>query len=108
MEANGDMLRLARQRKGFQQTEAATRLKVTQPLLSRYENKMSRAPDDFLALAAQVYGVRISFFFQNEPIYGAPVSVHPMTRKRADVSAREMDSRIAPGHAAASSSAERS
>ncbi|MBT9161061.1 MAG: hypothetical protein DDT26_02360 [Dehalococcoidia bacterium] len=95
MDANGDMLRLARQRKGFQQTEAAARLNVTQPLLSRYENKMNRAPDDFLALAARVYDVRESFFFQNEPIYGAPVSVHPMTRKKADVSAREMDSVVA-------------
>ena len=95
MEANGDMLRLARQRKGFQQTEAAARLNIAQPLLSRYENKLNRAPDDFLAVAARVYGVRVSFFFQHEPIYGAPVSVHPMTRKKADVSAREMDSVVA-------------
>ncbi len=95
MEANGDMLRLARQRKGFQQTEAAVRLNIAQPLLSRYENKLNRAPDDFLTLAAQTYGVRVSFFYQNEPIYGAPVSVHPMTRKKADVSAREMDSVVA-------------
>lgn len=95
MEANGDMLRLARQRKGFQQTEAASRLGVSQPLLSRYENKLNRAPEDFLVLASQVYEVRQSFFYQNEPIYGAPVSVHPMTRKRADVSARELDSVVA-------------
>jgi len=95
MEANGDMLRLARQRKGFQQTEAAARLNVTQPLLSRYENKLNRVPDDFLALAARVYEVRETFFFQNDPIYGAPVSVHPMTRKKADVSAREMDAVVA-------------
>ena len=89
------MLRLARQRKGFQQTDAAARLNVTQPLLSRYENKLNRVPDDFLAIAARLYSVRESFFFQNEPIYGAPVSVHPMTRKKADVSAREMDSVVA-------------
>lgn len=95
MEPNGDMLRLARQLKGFHQTEAAARLGVTQSLLSRYENKLNRPSDGFLFLASQVYTVRTSFFYQNEPIYGAPVSVHPMTRRRADVSAREMDSVVA-------------
>lgn len=95
MDANGDMLRLARQRKGFQQTEAANRIGVAQPLLSRYENKLNKPPEDFLAMAARVYEVRPSFFFQSQPIYGAPVSVHPMTRKRADVSARELDSVVA-------------
>ena len=95
MDANGDMLRLARQRKGFQQTEAALRLSIGQPLLSRYENKMSRVPDQFVGLASKVYDVRESFFYQAEPIFGAPVSVHPMTRKKADVSARELDSVVA-------------
>ena len=95
MEANGDMLRLARQRKGFQQTEAALRLGIGQPLLSRYENKLNKPPEAFLLLAARVYEVRQSFFFQTEPIYGAPVSVHAMTRKKADVSARELDSVVA-------------
>lgn len=95
MDANGDMLRLARQRKGFHQTEAANHLGVTQSLLSRYENKLNKPPEEFLARAARVYGVRQSFFYQNEPIYGAPVSVHPMTRRRSDVSAREMDSVVA-------------
>ena len=89
------MLRLARQRAGFQQTEAATRLGIGQPLLSRYENKLNKIPDQLPPVAAKVYGVRESFFFQVEPIYGAPVSVHPMTRKKADVSARELDAVVA-------------
>lgn len=92
---NGDMLRLARQRKGFHQTEAASRLKVTQPLLSRYENKLAIPREDFITLAAQAYEVKRSFFFQSDPIYGPPVSIHPMWRKKADVSARDLDGIVA-------------
>ena len=95
MDFNGSMLRLARQRKGFHQTEAASLLGVTQSLLSRYENRLSVPRSDFVAGAAQTYSVRQSFFYQSEPIYGPPVSVHPMWRKKADVSARDLDGIVA-------------
>jgi Zn-dependent peptidase ImmA (M78 family)/transcriptional regulator with XRE-family HTH domain len=95
MHANGDMLRLARQRKGFHQTDAAARLGVTQSLLSRYENRLNDPRDELLSLAARIYGVRKSFFFQSEPIYGPPVSIHAMWRRKADVSARELDAVVA-------------
>lgn len=95
MSINGAMLRLARQRKGFQQTEAAGRLGVEQPLLSRLENGLSEPQEDFLMKAERVYEVPRSFFSQQDPVYGAPVSVHPMWRKKADVTGRELDCVVA-------------
>ncbi|MBW7835808.1 MAG: XRE family transcriptional regulator [Sphingomonadales bacterium] len=95
MQANGDMLRLARHRRGFQQTEAAKRLGIDQSMLSRIENGMVEVRNDLLVRAAIVYGFPQTFFYQRDPIYGAPVSVHPMWRKKTDVSVREVDSVVA-------------
>ena len=95
MHVSGGMLRLARQRRGFQQTEAARRLGIDQPLLSRIENGLSEPRDELLNSAAQAYDVPRSFFFQTDPIYGAPVSLHPMWRKKAEVSARDLDTVVA-------------
>lgn len=95
MNINGDMLRLARQRKGFQQTEAAKRLGIDQSLLSRFENGLVEIKDDLAEKASLVYGFPVSFFSQRDPVYGAPVSVHPMWRRKADVSGRELDSVVA-------------
>jgi transcriptional regulator with XRE-family HTH domain len=83
MQPNGNMLRLARQRRGFQQTEAAKRLGVDQSVLSRMENGMADIREETLSRAAAVYEFPASFFFQTDPVYGAPVSVHPMWRKKA-------------------------
>ena len=95
MQANGEMLRIARQRKGFHQSEAARRLGIDQSLLSRIENCVVEIRDEVLALAERLYEVRRSFFFQTDPIYGVPVSVHPMWRKKANVTAREIDAVVA-------------
>lgn len=95
MSANGAMLRLARQRRGLHQTEAAERLGIEQPVLSRIENGLAEAREELLLRAEQVYQVPKSFFFQSDPVYGAPVSVHPMWRKKSDVTARELDSVVA-------------
>jgi transcriptional regulator with XRE-family HTH domain len=89
------MLLLARQRRGFQQTEAANRLKITQSQLSRTENGLLEITDELLRSAVRVYDFPITFFEQQDPIYGAPVSVHPMWRRKADVSARDMDAVVA-------------
>jgi len=95
MAANGEMLRLARQRKGFHQTQAAERLGIEQPILSRMENGLTEIRDDVVLKASQVYEVPVSFFSQSYPVYGPPVSVHPMYRRKADVTARDLDSVVA-------------
>lgn len=95
MQPNGDMLRLARQRRGFQQTDAARRLKVDQSILSRAENGVGEIREELLLSAAALFEVPRSFFFQTDPIYGAPVSVHPMWRRKADVTVRDVDAIVA-------------
>jgi Zn-dependent peptidase ImmA (M78 family)/transcriptional regulator with XRE-family HTH domain len=95
MTANGSMLRLARQRKGFHQTEAATMLGIDQSLLSRIENGMVEAREETILRAEAAYEIPRSFFELTDPVYGAPVSVHPMWRRKADVTTRELDAVVA-------------
>ena len=89
------MLRIARQLRRFQQGEAATRLGISQAMLSRFENQLAGLSDDVLDRAAAAYDLPRSFFVQPDPILGAPVSVHPMWRRKASVSGREMDHIVA-------------
>ncbi len=92
---NSGLLRVARQRLGFSQGEAADRLGVPQVTLSRYENAVAAPPDEFIARAALIFDMPISFFRQTDAVFGPPVSVHPMWRKKADVTVREIDKIIA-------------
>lgn len=95
MTPNEDMLRLARQRRRLQQADAAALLGIDQSLVSRVENGVVEARDEWLLKAAHAYAVPASFFYQQDAVYGAPVSVHPMWRKKADVTARELDGVVA-------------
>jgi Zn-dependent peptidase ImmA (M78 family) len=92
---NSGLLRIARQAKGFSQGEAAAKLNVPQVTLSRYENAISSPTDEFLNRVAVIYDLPTSFFEQTDTVLGAPVSVHPMWRKKQSVTAREMDAIIA-------------
>ena len=95
MHVNGAMLRIARQKQGFSQVDAGKRLGIDQSLLSRIENGMSEAREELVAKAEQVYEVPRTFFALTDTIYGSPVSVHPMWRKKADVTGRDLDSIVA-------------
>src|SRR4051812_5559554 len=95
MAINGAMLRLARQRMGFLQIEAAPKLGVEQSLLSRIENGMAETREEIILRAEAAYEMPRSFFEQVDPVYGAPVSVHPMWRRKADVTVRELDAVVA-------------
>lgn len=87
----GDMLRLARQRLGFTQKEAAFRLGLLQPVLSRFENGLANPDSAELSKAALVYELPLDFFELRDPVYGPPVSVHAMLRGASDVTGREVD-----------------
>jgi Zn-dependent peptidase ImmA (M78 family)/transcriptional regulator with XRE-family HTH domain len=91
MASIGEMLRLARQRLGLTQKAAAEKLGIVQPVLSRYENGISDPDEAILAKAARVYDLPRAFFDLKEPVYGPPVSVHPMPRAKADVTVRDLD-----------------
>jgi Zn-dependent peptidase ImmA (M78 family)/transcriptional regulator with XRE-family HTH domain len=92
---NHGLLRVARQRSRFPQGEAADRLQVPQVSLSRYETGAALPKEGFSARAAEVYDLPETFFFQPDSPIGAPVSVHPMWRKKHDVTTRELDGIVA-------------
>jgi len=96
MSKAGNMLRLARQLRGFPQNEAAECLRVPNAELSRIENGLKEPTEQLLMAAAEIFSVPIEFFGQTDAIYGAPISVHaPMWRKKSNVSATELHGIVA-------------
>src|SRR5206468_1602123 len=55
------------------------------------ENGVAVPDDAFLLRASHFYQVPRDFFEILDPVYGPPVSVHPMTRGKSDVTARDLD-----------------
>lgn len=90
MQNVGAMLRLARQLRGLGQGEASAKLGVNNAELSRFENGVRDPSVGVIRAASDLYDLPASFFAQTDAIYGAPVSVHPLYRKKADVSATEL------------------
>lgn len=92
---NSGLLRMARQLQGLSQGDAADRLGIPQVTLSRYENAVAVPPEEVVSRAAMAYDLPPSFFEQSDTVIGAPVSVHPMWRKKQDVTVRDMDRIVA-------------
>lgn len=61
------------------------------PAGPRLENGLSEIRSEIIIKAALAYDLPEAFFAQTDPVFGAPVSVHPMWRKKADVTGRELD-----------------
>lgn len=91
MAAFGDLLRLARQLRGYTQKKSSEDLGVAQTVLSRLENGLIEPDAALVDRAAQVFNVPADFFSITDTVYGPPVSVHAMLRGKADVSARDID-----------------
>lgn len=91
MAAFGDLLRLARQLRGYTQKKSSEDLQVPQTVLSRLENGLIEPDSEFVSRASRVFEVPVEFFSITDTIYGPPVSVHAMLRGKADVSARDVD-----------------
>ena len=94
-QGNPDLLRVARQLRGLQQGDAAQLLGISQAMLSRLENRLSVFTEEVVARAAKAFDLPRTFFIQTDSVLGAPVSVHPMWRKKAAVTAREMEQIVA-------------
>lgn len=92
MAAFGDLLRLARQLRGFTQKRTADDLGVAQAVLSRLENGLIEPEVGFVTRASKTFDLPESFFEIGDTVYGPPVSVHTMLRgKMSEVSARDVD-----------------
>lgn len=68
---------------------------IDQSLLSRIENRLVEVREDLIGKAVQAYDFPAAFFAQREPVFGVPVSVHPMWRRKADVSGRDLEGVVA-------------
>ncbi len=92
---NGDLLRLARQYRGLNQRDLAAKLSAEASTISRIENGVIEPPPEFVERAAIALDVLPALFSQPDRVYGLPVSVHPMWRKKAAFPQREIDRALA-------------
>ena len=94
---NGGMLLLARKRRRKTQKDLAAETGVAQAAISRIENGMK----DVLSLEeiqsiARSLGFPVSFFYEQEPLYKTPLSLHGAAfRKKAAVSVKDQDAVVA-------------
>ena len=96
MAFNGELLRLARQYRGFKQHDLARVLRVEPSTISRIENGIIEASQEFAARGASHLRFPSTFFEQTDRIYGLPLSVHPsMWRKKSAVSQHDIDRALA-------------
>ncbi len=95
MPLNGDLLRIARQYRGYNQKELAEALNIEPSTVSRAENEVVQPTEAIIARAAEFLGFPIAFFYQSDRAYGLPISSHPMWRKRKSVSQRDSDQILA-------------
>lgn len=88
---NYNLLLIGRQARGLSQVALARRADVTQGHLSKIENGLSEPSDEVLKRLADALDFPESFFCQSDRVYGFPVSVHPMHRKKARVGQRALE-----------------
>lgn len=82
---NAEMVILARESRGFTQSEFAKRLGITQSNLSRIESGVRGVTRPGLVKLSEVSGYPVSFFMQKRPIYG-PGLAEVFHRKRLTIS----------------------
>lgn len=88
---NPDCLKLGRQTRGMNQTQLADAAKLTQGAISKFENGLSEPGEDAVTKIAQALKFPVSFFYQQDRIYGLPVSVSRSYRKKASVGVRAIE-----------------
>ena len=96
MPFNGELLRLARLFRGFNQRELASALLVEPSTVSRVENGLIEPSPDFVQRAIDILKMPPEFFRQTDQVYGLPLSVHPsMWRKKSATSQHDIDRALA-------------
>lgn len=88
---NAELLRIARQARGWSQTELSRQSGVSQANLSKLENGLISPTDVVLNRVAHALHFPRSLFFEPDRMLGLPMSVHPMYRKKASVGQRSLE-----------------
>ncbi|WP_140921094.1 helix-turn-helix domain-containing protein [Limnobaculum xujianqingii] len=90
-----EMIELRRRMLGCSQKELAARISVSQGTLSKIEQGLKPVTDEQLNSLSQALSCPIDFFMLPERLYGGPVSVNPMYRKKASVGMKVLDKLLA-------------
>jgi Zn-dependent peptidase ImmA (M78 family)/transcriptional regulator with XRE-family HTH domain len=90
---NGEMLLLARKRRRKTQKDLAAETGVAQAAISRIENGTKDVlSQEEIQSIARFLGFPVSFFYEQEPLYKTPLSLHGTAfRKKAAVSVKDQD-----------------
>lgn len=88
---NPKLLIVARQARGVSQEVLSERAQINQGFLSKVENGLREPSEDIVKRIADTLEFPESFFYQQEEIYGLPVSVHPLHRKKSSVGVRGLE-----------------
>ena len=81
---NYNLVLLGRELRQINQADLAKFSSITQGHLSKIENGLTEPSESVVKQIAGALGFPESFFYQSDPIYGLPISVHPMHRKKAN------------------------
>jgi Zn-dependent peptidase ImmA (M78 family)/transcriptional regulator with XRE-family HTH domain len=88
---NAKMIKLGRELRGCSQAGLSKESGISQGYLSKLENGMAELSEEAAKSISNVLKLPLSFFSQHERVYGLPVSVHPMHRKKASVGKKELE-----------------
>lgn len=90
-----ELVSLRRRMLGLGQIQLAERAGIAQGTLSKLEQGLRPATDDVIEKLGAALDCPVSFFCRTERVYGAPLSAHPMFRKRAATGQKVIDKLIA-------------
>lgn len=82
---NPDLLKVARQARGLSQSALAEISGVSQTHISKWENALVQPVGTSFEKIANALNFPLSFFYEDDRVFGLPVSFHPAYRKRASV-----------------------
>jgi len=80
-----------RQLRRLSQEDLSRSANITQGHLSKIENGLTVPSEDVVSKIAAALEVPRGFFSQNDRIFGLPLSLHPMYRKKASVGQHALD-----------------
>jgi Zn-dependent peptidase ImmA (M78 family)/transcriptional regulator with XRE-family HTH domain len=92
---NPEMLALARQARGYTQSRFAQKLKVTQGRISKIEMGTLQCPQNLIVKFAELLNFPVTFFTRQRRVYGLPLSVHGLFRKKQSLGKKEIEKILA-------------
>ena len=87
---NPELLRIARQSRGWSQAELSERANVSHSRLSKIEAGLIDPAAVNVDNMVEALHFPSSFFFEPDEITGLPISIHPMYRKKANIGRRKI------------------